>query len=113
MNRSAIALSLLFFAACGVEQSVTVADDVDFGTSNESLRVTGHALREDKKAQFTDAYRDMLKATTTKEAPWYVVPAEDKKMRNLLVSRTIADTLDGLKLRYPDPLPEIEHASIE
>jgi len=62
---------------------------------------------------FTDAYRDMLKATSTKEAPWYVVPAEDKKVRNWLVSRTIADTLEGLRLAYPDPLPEIEHASIE
>jgi len=62
---------------------------------------------------FTDAYRDMLKATSTKHAPWYVVPAEDKKVRNWLVSRTIADTLEGLKLEYPEPLPEIEHASIE
>ena len=62
---------------------------------------------------FTDAYRDLLKATSTKEAPWYVVPAEDKKVRNWLVSRTIADTLEGLPLAYPDPQPEIEHASFE
>ena len=62
---------------------------------------------------FTDAYRDMLKATSTKHAPWYVVPAEDTKVRNWLVSQTIADTLEGLKLEYPEPLPEIEHASIE
>ena len=52
-------------------------------------------------------------ATSTKRAPWYVVPADDKKVRNRLVSRTIADTLEGLKLGYPDPLPEIEHAAIE
>jgi len=62
---------------------------------------------------FTDAYRDLLKATSTKEAPWYVVPAEDKKVRNWLVSRTIADTLETLPLAYPDPQPEIEHASFE
>jgi PPK2 family polyphosphate:nucleotide phosphotransferase len=62
---------------------------------------------------YTDAYRDMLTATSTKQAPWYVVPAEDKKVRNRLVSRTIADTLEGLKLGYPAPLPGIEHATIE
>jgi len=62
---------------------------------------------------FTNAYRDLLKATSTTWAPWYVVPADDKKVRNWLVSRTIADTLDGLELRYPDPHPEIEGISID
>ena len=62
---------------------------------------------------FTNAYRDMLAATSTAWAPWYVVPADDKKVRNWLVSRTIADTLAGLKLRYPDPNPELEGISIE
>src|SRR5262249_55095452 len=32
--------------------------------------------------RFTDAYRDVLKATSSKWAPWYVVPADDKKVRN-------------------------------
>lgn len=70
---------------------------------------------EDRRrwSAFTDAYRDLLKATSTTWAPWYLVPADDKKVRNWLVSRTIADTLDGLKLRYPDALPEIEGISID
>jgi PPK2 family polyphosphate:nucleotide phosphotransferase len=62
---------------------------------------------------YTAAYRDLLKATSTKLAPWYVVPAEDKKVRNWLVARTIADTLEGLELRYPEPRSEIEHATFE
>jgi PPK2 family polyphosphate:nucleotide phosphotransferase len=62
---------------------------------------------------FTEAYRDMLHATSTKWAPWYVVPADDKKVRNWLVSRAIAETLESLDLRYPDPEPGIDELSID
>ena len=61
---------------------------------------------------FTDAYRDMLRATSTKWAPWYVVPADDKKVRNWLVARTIADAIDGLDPKYPKPDPDIEGLEI-
>jgi len=54
-----------------------------------------------KWADFTKAYRDVLTTCSTPWAPWYVVPADDKDVRDLLVARTIADTLDSLGLRYP------------
>jgi PPK2 family polyphosphate:nucleotide phosphotransferase len=54
---------------------------------------------------FTQAYRGILTHTSTKWAPWYVVPADDKDARDWLVARTIADRLDKLRLRYP-PVPE-------
>ena len=56
---------------------------------------------------FTKAYHGILSNTSTAWAPWFLVPADDKDVRNWLVSRTIADTLDDLKLRYPPPDPEI------
>jgi PPK2 family polyphosphate:nucleotide phosphotransferase len=56
---------------------------------------------------FTKAYRGILSNTSTAWAPWYVVPADDKGIRNWLVARTIADTLEGLKLRYPPADPKI------
>jgi polyphosphate kinase 2 (PPK2 family) len=62
---------------------------------------------------FTDAYRDMLEATSTKWAPWYVVPSDDKKVRNWLVSQTIADTLESLELRYPEPEEGIDQITID
>ncbi|MEO7647598.1 MAG: PPK2 family polyphosphate kinase [Gemmatimonadaceae bacterium] len=52
---------------------------------------------------FTKAYRDALTRCSTPWAPWYVVPADDNDARNLLVARTVADTLDSLALRYPKP----------
>lgn len=50
---------------------------------------------------FTSAYRDILRRCDTRWAPWHFVPADDKHVRNWLVARTIADTLDSLELRYP------------
>ena len=51
--------------------------------------------------QYTKAYRGILEHTSTDAAPWYVVPADDKDVRNWLIARTIADTLDELDLKYP------------
>jgi PPK2 family polyphosphate:nucleotide phosphotransferase len=50
---------------------------------------------------FTDAYRGILKHTSTKWAPWYMVPADDKDVRDWLIARTIADRMAKLHLRYP------------
>ena len=47
------------------------------------------------------AYEECLSATSTRDAPWYVVPADDKENARLIVSRIILDTLEGLKLVYP------------
>ena len=42
-----------------------------------------------------------LSATSTKHAPWYVVPADDKLNTRLIVSKILLDTLADLKLEYP------------
>jgi PPK2 family polyphosphate:nucleotide phosphotransferase len=51
--------------------------------------------------RYTKAYEECLSATTTREAPWYVVPADDKENARLIVSQIVVDTLDGLKLTFP------------
>jgi PPK2 family polyphosphate:nucleotide phosphotransferase len=51
--------------------------------------------------QYMSAYEACLSATSTAEAPWYVVPADDKKNARLIVSRIIVQTLSDLKLHYP------------
>jgi PPK2 family polyphosphate:nucleotide phosphotransferase len=50
---------------------------------------------------YTAAYREVLRRCSTRWAPWYVVPADDKHVRNWLIAHVIADTLDSLGLRYP------------
>jgi len=50
---------------------------------------------------YMQAYEECLSATSTRDAPWYVVPADDKENARLIVSRIILDTLEALKMRYP------------
>jgi PPK2 family polyphosphate:nucleotide phosphotransferase len=51
--------------------------------------------------QYMKAYEDCLSATSTRQAPWYVVPADDKENARLIVSQIVLDTLEGLKMTYP------------
>ena len=50
---------------------------------------------------YTAAYRDAIRATSSRIAPWYVVPADSKRFRNWYVADVIADTLERMDLRYP------------
>ena len=47
------------------------------------------------------AYEDCLAATSTDQAPWYVVPADDKLNARLIVSQIVLDTMKAMKMRYP------------
>ena len=51
--------------------------------------------------QYMKAYEACLSATSTRHAPWYVVPADDKENARLIVSRIVLDTLEELEMAYP------------
>jgi PPK2 family polyphosphate:nucleotide phosphotransferase len=51
--------------------------------------------------EYMKAYAQCLQATSTAAAPWYAVPADDKKNMRLIISRIIVDTIAGLDLHYP------------
>jgi hypothetical protein len=53
-----------------------------------------------------DAYEDCMAATSTKESPWYAVPADDKRTARLIVSQVVVDELKSLKMKYPELTPE-------
>ncbi|BFI94952.1 MAG: polyphosphate kinase 2 family protein [Rhodanobacter sp.] len=50
---------------------------------------------------YMKAYAACLGATSTRHAPWYVVPADDKKSARLIISQIVLDTLERLKMSYP------------
>lgn len=52
--------------------------------------------------QYMKAYEQCLGATSTKFAPWYVVPADDKENARLIVSQIVLDALDGLRMSLPE-----------
>lgn len=63
---------------------------------------------------YMQAYEDMICETSTPEAPWYVIPADNKWFTRIAVAAAIIDALDSLKLSYPtvsaEKLKDIEAA---
>ena len=55
---------------------------------------------------YMKAYEACLTATSTEHAPWYIVPADDKKNARLIVSHIIIETMKGLGISYPKVSPE-------
>jgi PPK2 family polyphosphate:nucleotide phosphotransferase len=51
--------------------------------------------------KYKKAYEECLGATSTKHAPWYVIPADDKENARLLIAGVILDVFDDMKMRYP------------
>ncbi|WP_421917420.1 hypothetical protein [Mesorhizobium sp.] len=51
---------------------------------------------------YRKAYEECLGATSTRNSPWYVVPADDRENARLIVSHIVLDTLRGLKMSYPE-----------
>jgi PPK2 family polyphosphate:nucleotide phosphotransferase len=82
------------------EQAERLRDRLSDPTKNWKFRA-GDLDDRDLWDEYTKAYRDALKNCSTPWAPWYVVPADDKKARNYLIARTVVDLLDNLGLRYP------------
>jgi polyphosphate kinase 2 (PPK2 family) len=55
----------------------------------------------DRWDAYTAAYREMLERCSTPSAPWYVVPSDDKAVRNHLIARMLVETLETTKSTFP------------
>jgi PPK2 family polyphosphate:nucleotide phosphotransferase len=69
--------------------------------------------------QYTEAFEEMLHKTSTRYAPWFVIPANHKWFRDLAVSQIIARTLENLDMELPEPEADLHrirrqyHAEVE
>jgi PPK2 family polyphosphate:nucleotide phosphotransferase len=61
---------------------------------------------------YMDAYQDAIRKTSTPWAPWVIVPANRNWYRDLIVSSSLVDRLEGLKMKYPDAVEGIEKIKI-
>jgi len=59
------------------------------------------------------AFEAAFEATSTEQAPWFVVPADKKWYRNVVIARTLIDTLEGLEMKYPEAEPDVAEYVIE
>jgi|WetSurMetagenome_2_1015567.scaffolds.fasta_scaffold01597_10 PPK2 family polyphosphate:nucleotide phosphotransferase len=57
---------------------------------------------------YTKAYEEALSKTSTKHAPWFVIPSNNKWFRNLAVSKIVAETMESLGMKFPKPTVDIE-----
>ena len=57
---------------------------------------------------YMEAFQDALRLTSTKEAPWYVVPSDRKWFRDLVIAKIIADTLEDMNLKIPAAKIDLE-----
>ena len=62
---------------------------------------------------YIQAYEDTLNKTSTEYAPWYVVPANRKWYRDLVISTVLVDTLKGLKMQFPASEENLDGVVIE
>ncbi len=63
--------------------------------------------------EYTAAYEAVLSKTSKSYAPWYIVPANRKWFRNLVISQVIVDTLRGLDMQFPQPESGLDELVIE
>src|SRR5450755_1578485 len=63
--------------------------------------------------QYIEAYQDMLRKCSTKDAPWYVIPANHKWFRNLAVSQILCETLEDMNLKFPKPAADLSGIKFE
>jgi PPK2 family polyphosphate:nucleotide phosphotransferase len=73
-----------------------------------------HGDVEERKRwdDYQQAYADAIAETSTDQAPWHIIPSDQKWFRNLLISRILIESLEALDLRYPEP-PDLSKVKID
>jgi len=57
---------------------------------------------------YVKAYEEIFERTSTKHAPWYVIPSNHKWFRNLAVSQILAEVMDDMHMKLPEPTVDLE-----
>src|SRR5438105_795980 len=105
LHRNGTRVIKFFLHVSKEEQRKRFLKRIDEPDKNWKFSIADIKERECWK-QYMQAYEACLSATSTRTAPWYVVPADDKENARLIVSRVILDTLRELKMAYPKSDPE-------
>jgi PPK2 family polyphosphate:nucleotide phosphotransferase len=82
------------------EQLARFAQRLDDPARNWKISEADYSERDLWDA-YTEAFEDALEATSTHQAPWYIIPANHKWFRNLAVSQIMADTMEDIGMSFP------------
>jgi PPK2 family polyphosphate:nucleotide phosphotransferase len=100
LDRNGTRIIKFFLHLSKEEQRKRFLDRIDQPEKNWKFSLADVEERKFWK-DYMQAYEKCLGATSTKYAPWYVVPADDKLNTRLIVSRIVLDTIEALELTYP------------
>ena len=101
LHRNGTRIVKFFLHLSKEEQRKRFIDRIDKPEKNWKFGVADIEERKFWK-QYMEAYEACLGETSTKHAPWYVVPADDKQNARLIISRIILDTFNSLDMHYPE-----------
>ena len=102
LHRNGTRIVKFFLHVSKDEQRKRFLARIDDERKNWKFSVADAAERARWK-DYMRAYEDCLEATSTDQAPWYAVPADDKPNARLIVSQVVLETMKSLKMRYPSP----------
>jgi PPK2 family polyphosphate:nucleotide phosphotransferase len=100
LHRNGTLIVKLFLHVSAEEQRRRFLQRIDEPDKNWKFSVADVEERVLWK-QYMEAYEECLSATSTHDAPWYIVPADDKRNARLIVSQVIVETLAALEMTYP------------
>ena len=100
LSRNGTTILKFFLHISSEEQLLRFKQRLDDPSRRWKISESDYSERE-LWPQYIDAYQDAMALTSTKHAPWYVIPANHKWFRNLAVSQIIADTMDDMGLKLP------------
>jgi polyphosphate kinase 2 (PPK2 family) len=92
----------LFLHISKEEQLARFAERLEDPARNWKISESDYSERE-LWDDYIEAFEDAITETSTREAPWYVIPANHKWFRNLAVSQIVADTMEELDMSFPKP----------
>jgi len=98
--RNGIVIRKFFLHVSKKEQKKRFLERVENPAKNWKFSV-GDMEERQFWGQYMEAYEDMVRQTATKDAPWFVVPADNKWFTRAVVAAAIIDALASLNLSYP------------
>ncbi len=94
------------------EQKERFQERLDDPTKNWKFK-SGDLEHRARWDDYMAAFEEVFHRTSTEHAPWYVVPADRKWYRNIVIARTIVETLEGFDMQYPEPEMDLGNITIE
>jgi len=100
LARNGVVVRKFFLHVSKKEQKRRFLDRIDDSFKNWKFS-SNDANERDFWDDYMKTYEEMIQRTATKEAPWYVVPADNKWFTRVVVASAVIETLDSLDLAYP------------